>query len=361
MAKKQELQKTGHIKWLNCAKTVAILAVLTDHSWNTLYSDQRIQEAAFFSVSLFILLSGMTSYMSDERHDESWLQNFIRSSKKLVIAYLIAVVIYELCLTRTFSIVKYFDYVIHFNASPPHYFVLLYLQLMVVNRPLYLLLKKFESMKYSAAYELLTLLVVTVFSIWTTKHTQFLGVYGGGGKLLGGTYLILYYLGMLCAKHGWLSGLNIKKSAILTIIGGAAYIAWLGIVLRFGREAIDRHFPFGDGLNPPGVVIGVMAVAMLVFCAGLFSLMDNFDALRPIVDVFDRVGNHTLYIFIYHQLFLLVCINYAGLILPMRNKWMKRLVYFAAMLIGPIVMELVINRLLALPKRLVDHKTKEAN
>lgn len=52
------------IFWLDFGKFIAILAVLLDHSSGLLYKTPLIQRATFFSVSLFILTSGITSYYS---------------------------------------------------------------------------------------------------------------------------------------------------------------------------------------------------------------------------------------------------------------------------------------------------------
>ena len=61
----------SQVKWLNCAKCMAILAVIVDHTNGILYTNPHIALASYFSVSLFILIAGMTSYMSDLRHNET--------------------------------------------------------------------------------------------------------------------------------------------------------------------------------------------------------------------------------------------------------------------------------------------------
>lgn len=39
------------VKWINCAKLVAILAVMTDHTYSLLYTDLGINMLSYFSVS----------------------------------------------------------------------------------------------------------------------------------------------------------------------------------------------------------------------------------------------------------------------------------------------------------------------
>lgn len=62
------------IKWIDCAKCLAILAVMTDHTNGILYTNQDIAYASYFSVSLFIIIAGMMSFLSNERHNLNCLQ-----------------------------------------------------------------------------------------------------------------------------------------------------------------------------------------------------------------------------------------------------------------------------------------------
>ncbi len=89
------------IKWINCAKLVAILAVMIDHTNGILYTNPDIAMLSYFSVSLFIIISGMMSFFSNERHEElKWFQIFIRSSKNILLAYLIANAVYLIYITK---------------------------------------------------------------------------------------------------------------------------------------------------------------------------------------------------------------------------------------------------------------------
>ena len=90
-------------------------------------------------------------------------------------AYCIATAIYYVWQTRTFDFAQYLNYLVHFNISGPHYFVLLYLQLMLANRFLYNILQKCE--RNTKGY--FTEAVMMVLSIWTTNCTNILNVYGG--------------------------------------------------------------------------------------------------------------------------------------------------------------------------------------
>ena len=207
------------ITWINCVKAVAILAVMIDHTAGILYSQRNIQLASFFSVSLFIIVSGMMCYSSDERHELNWYQTFFRSSRGIITAYLIANVVYLVWNTHFFDFSTYVNYVIHFDLSGPFYYVLLYLQLMLVNRFLYNILKKNQG-KYSIILDIAIGVVILIICFLTTNYTNILSVYGGGGKVFGGTYLFLFYLGMIITKYELLKNSTLKKSVVLSIVCG---------------------------------------------------------------------------------------------------------------------------------------------
>lgn len=52
------------IVWIDCAKMVAICAVVLDHSYGTLYSNSILGKLTYFSVGLFVLLLGVSSFIS---------------------------------------------------------------------------------------------------------------------------------------------------------------------------------------------------------------------------------------------------------------------------------------------------------
>ena len=54
------------------AKTVAILAVLVNHTNGLLYTNQNIALLSYFSVSLFIILLGITTFFIFSRNKYSW-------------------------------------------------------------------------------------------------------------------------------------------------------------------------------------------------------------------------------------------------------------------------------------------------
>lgn len=343
----------GQLKWVNCAKAMAILAVMVDHTRGYLYENKDVAYASYYSVSLFILISGMTSYLSDQRHRESWWQTFIRSSKKLVNAYCIAGAVCLVWLTKSFDLLTYMNGLIHFNILSLHYFVFLYIQLMLVNRFLFNFLQKCPRSPKGYAQEGLMLVGLMALSSWTTNYTNILDIGGGGGKLLGGTYLFVYYIGMALMKHGWLCDSSIWKELIL---GAASAGLWV-VLWRYMCEngnALDAYVPFGNGFNPPSVSFILFALFMCGVCFSAFTLLSKVRATAWIADGMNWIGKHTMSIFLYHLLLLSQVCTPVLLILPVSNIWLSRLVCFGGMIVGSIFIQYTVNGAIKLLKILYE-------
>ncbi len=316
------------IQWINCAKFVAILAVLVDHSYSVLYTNRDIAWASYFSVSLFIMISGMTSYISNQtRINEKWYQTFWRSSSKILYAYLIASFICLVMKTHSFNLKDYCVGVLKFNIQGPFYFVALYLQLMLINRTLFNLISK-SNLKKNLFVGGCILVIATI----TTRYTNIFDIYGGGGKLFGGTYLFCYYIGMILIKYNVFTD-NRKKSISFAITGILGYLAWWNFV-RIDQLGIDSKLPFGRGMNPPSISLVIMALTVLCAAYGICMIFQMLNVKR-IVNAVSWLGTHTLYIFLYHRAFLDVLSNRVVL----DNSILKCVIYFGAMIFGPVLIE----------------------
>ena len=164
------------VKWINGAKFLAIMAVVVNHTFNYLYTNSDVGAASHFSVSLFILISGILSYKSNERHELTWYQTFLRSSKSIIIAYLIASAVHVVLLYQYFDFQVYIQLVIGFPGSK--YYVLLYIEMMLVSRLLFNNVKRV--VKFSLVKDIIIGLLVLVISFVTTEYTNVFNIYGGG-------------------------------------------------------------------------------------------------------------------------------------------------------------------------------------
>ena len=319
------------IKWINCAKAIAIIAVLIDHTSGVLYVNQNVTTASYFSVSLFIIISGMMSYLSNERHKLGWFQTFVKSGKGIMIDYLIANAVYMVWINHSFDMKTYLQHVVSFDMAGPFYYVLLYLQLMLISRLMYGVVKKLPERK-AWLWEVGVGIVILFISALTTNYTNIFDIYGGGGKVLGGTYLFLFYLGMIISKYDMFSNITIKKAVVFAVAGATLWFAWFQFVCR-DNMAIDKKLPFGAGVNPPSITLFVFALTVLVFVCGIFSLFEFFKVSGWITSFVSWIGKHTLYIFLYHILFLNHVLIKCTFI---HNIWYLRILYFTVMIFGSI-------------------------
>ena len=331
------MNSNREIEWINFAKFIAIVAVIFDHSYGVLYFNERVRILSYFSVSLFVLISGMLSYRSIIKHQLSWFKTFWRSSKRIILAYLVSTMVYYVWVNRFFDLYQYIQLISNFNISGPFYYVALYIQLMLISKPLFNIIDKIPMTKKGIIIEVIFGFLLLYISHCSIFYSNILYLYGGAGKLLGGTYLFLYYLGMICSKHDVFSVDKDTKINLITIIFGLLLILWIGYVYN-KQFFIEESFVelFGEGKNPPGVTIIVMAVLVLFFVYGLYNFLRRVHIFVPFMKGTNYIGKHTLYIFLYHRFFLdYIFPSY----LAINGLWIKRLIYIVGMILAPICVE----------------------
>jgi len=167
-------------------------------------------------------------------------------------------------------------------------------------------------------------------------------LYGGGKYLLGGTFLVIYYLGMLFASKK-VKFKSIKQEIISLILACIFTGAWF-LFLNSNLLTFDLHFLhyFGPGYNPPGVSISIYSFGVLWIMFSFFSLMEDCKVkiINKILDFMFYLGKYSLYIFLYHFLFFnyLYQINIDGFAL-------RRIIYIPVMIFGSILIKVILDYL----------------
>lgn len=254
-----------------------------------------------------------------------------------------ATFVYGILFDEGFDFSTFLNRVIHFNASGPFYYVLLYLQLLFLIPLIYYLFKKTDSCKYGIIIEMVGVIIVILLSCWTTNHTNILDVYGGGGKLFGGTYLILLYLGMMFGKYYSKLKFNKVGSIIAFTICLLLTILWWNFI-SVDMLKLDSYLPFGGGFNPPGVSLGLYAILIASTVLTLEQVLGYLESPLIVFRKISTLGKHTLYIFLYHHLFIdFLPIFFEKTGIEINNIWLMRLIYFGCMIWGSIVIEMVMK------------------
>ena len=298
-----------------------------------------IQLGSFFSVTVFVFLAGMTAYLSIEKHyEESLVKELFRRVKNILIPYAIATAVYIAIAHRFFSLDIYLDRLVHFSASGPFYFVVFFTQLIVLSPILYSFLKKCGNSH--AKLLILTGLVVYISSVFTFK-THILEVHGGGKVLLGGSYLFIYFMGMLFAS-GHIRFKSVRVELISSVVAAIFWFTWL--------KYFNGHFftleksitLWGTGFNPPSITLLMLSLLTLWFLFSFFLLLEDcsFSVCHKLVFFLSFMGKKTLSIFLYHCLYL----SYVLPLYNFDNIWVKRVVYMSVMIGCPVIANVLYHR-----------------
>ena len=341
MPKKSDLTIKGRIIWIDIAKALAIIGVLIDHTNRVLYTDQTIAYLSYYSVSLFIFIMGVTLYMSLQNTEKK----SIKIGKKILDIYLpytLATIIYSCVMDKGFIWENIWNRMLFYNASSPLYYVALYIQLLIIAP---LLFYQIQSCKHFYT-ELIGVVPVIVFSAITTNYSNILNLYGGGGKLFGGTYLILLYAGLCLGKHQgriseWLCDKK-QINIILSLMFLTMTCVW-GIFLSRNQLAIESKFFFGAGFNPPG--ISLMIYALLMGITVFISTETLNEKAKMILKPVGFLGKNTLYIFLFHRVVLDYIIqeyNLAGL--RDCSGFLRIFLYYFLMISIPLLIGICINK-----------------
>jgi hypothetical protein len=262
-------------QWIDCGKFFAISAVVVDHVNGFLYTNQLIALSSYFSVTLFVLLSGVTSFYSNRNHmQENQSRITRRRVRSIFVPYAVATAVYQLLGEGVIDLKTYLIHVLNFDYIGPFYFVAFYIQLVVLSPLLYYFVTLFDKRRYSALYHGAFILILLVVSAFSIRHTNMFNIHGGGRYLFGGTYLVLYYLGMLFADKQTKRRATSKiKTYLLLILSGGGLIAWF-VFMSFKAFAIDLYLPFGNGFNPPSITLGVYGILWFGFIFYVFKVFD---------------------------------------------------------------------------------------
>ena len=184
---------------------------------------------------------------------------------------------------------------------------------------------------------------VVWFSSILTNKTDMLDIGGGGGKLFGGSYLICIYVGMLIGKH---YKRLISRKSILVLVTGTGICACFVVLLwringKYGFFLDNAYGIFGEGINPPGLQLIPYAISvtfLLFFGVSLLEIFSKNILINSLIEFGSLLGRHTLYVFLFHRLFLdylLVRLNIEC------NAYLKCIVYYVVMIGGSLIIEVV--------------------
>lgn len=324
------------IEWIDCAKLMAITAVVTDHCNGFLYTKSFIANASYFSVSLFVLLAGISTWISCQNGKEISFAHQFEKAKKLLCAYAIATLIVLCVAQRKFDLKTYLSYLIGFNIQAPYYYIVFFLQLLMIAPVLVNWCKFVNSKKCKWIMQLATMSFLGWLAYISINYTYILPVHGGGQFVWGGTYVILYYLGMLLSSNGVFEQSRSKRM-LITFFCTVMAILWV-CLMTDGKLPFDRWMSpyWGYGFNPPSINFMVYSLLVLFICYGVFSLLyeSGYKATQKVIALGSFLGRNTLYIWLYHLLVINV------LFPDVHNRSaVIRIIVFGLIIILPVIIK----------------------
>lgn len=316
-----------HFKFIDIAKAIAIFAVILDHNLGIIYASKNFQLHTVYSVTLFIFLAGITASISMSNQTKLDKKYIIKRESSILIPYTFATLFSTIYMSGwRLDVSIFFNKLLTFSALPPLYFVAFYIQLVLISTILYKIIKKCEK---NLLYEAMVLVLIYPISWLLTYRTFIPNLYGGGGSILGGSYLFVYVLGMIFQRH-----MGDLKKRFINIIGIA--IGIFGIVFLEVTHLITRIFA-----NPPNkfTIIYALSIFLLIFgVSNLFKIKNKI--LLKIIDVIAFIGKNSLYIFLYHWVFLGIGRKYLQ-IFKIQNSYLMAIWIVSFCLIPPIIIAVI--------------------
>lgn len=333
--------------WIDILKFVAIMGVLIDHSYETLYTDLRINMLSYYAVPLFILIGGFNAYYSEKRNSSiPYLRNIYRKLCGIIPPYVLGTIFASIYYNHKFNLAVVMRCLITFSAIPPFYYIYIFIQLLLISRILYKLVVFISRRNYSILLFLCSLTLFLgisyIFSIYT--DVSYIDLWGPGNYLFGGFCLFIFYFGMILGCIYENKETTIIKAYIMVcmcIVGIIVWINKINDIVEFGTKYCCN---LGLDYFSASPIIHVFFSLMIfeIICSINYIIKHYDVSFFNILKVFELIGRHTLYIFLFHLIFKFIFKGYIGIYI--QNIWLYRVVCMGFMVFIPIAIECVFNR-----------------
>lgn len=315
------------IKWINCTKFAAIIAVTMKHINASSAIGNALSVLSIFSVSAFVFLGGMTTLVSLEKRflaGESIWNHSLHRAISLLKAYLPAVFLCYIVFQEFFRLSDFATYFIEFPYV--FYFVAFYCQLILISPLLFLIIRKMRTFRIKGLLFVLFLVVSFYLSFLFTERTFIFNSYSGARYLLGGSFFLIFCTGMVC---GSIQGRQKTRMQliVITLISFTICFFWAKRFLLDYTD--DSPFYTGWGLNPPGFYVMVYTFFILLFFYSIFSLCERNEKLLWLVNSCNFLGKNTLVIFLY-QIPIIEILQRSSVIMRLKGPIRYPLILFIA-------------------------------
>ena len=316
--------------WIDIAKTVAIIGVVFQHLRGWAYDNTTVYNLILYAVALFVLTGGyniMKSYLRTGH------VSVLKRIFSMVIAYVIATLFYSLYEGEITNPVYIAHSITHFDACAPMYYVAVYIWLMIATPVLAVTLGRKQGRNRFIRF-VTGLILVVIVSYYTTSYIDILGIILGGGKILAGPWLLFHYLGMSVALYEEEIVKNLCKPVFLganTVI----LIAWQYVFVFKGYAgSVPAIFGYEDILISWATLPEVLLI--LIWFIQISVITGNKE--NTVLRLMAVPGKYSLYIFLYHILFLKIYVTHMLTMMLNISHLLNRITLIAYVFICPILL-----------------------
>lgn len=321
--------------WINIAKICSMVGVVLQHVRGYVYSNDYIFYSVWWSVALFIMIGGYNVYASYENRGRVLLKKKLWG---IFIPYFFATLLYVIYIHHYLDAVAFLQNLIHFDATGPLYYAAVYIQLLLISPVLIGVIKECDRTKWFFA---IAWVVVIGIGALTTHYTNLFDIAIGGGNLFAGPWILFWFLGM-CIKY--CEGSMAVKTE---------WVKWIVLFLTIA-VAVWQYAFVNQGINLKlgsmfhGVQVGmtwanaVETVLIFFWFKYAVELLErNAGKIgQTVIWLLSYMGGYTLYIFLYHMLFLSIYREYLEVSVPIINRW----ICLAFIIIGPVLFGLLLKK-----------------
>jgi len=323
--------KNNRCEWIDFLKSIAMLAVILDHTYMVLFTNRILWLHTGFSVTLFILLSGITASLSIQKHKiviKNW-QYLFNKILFLSISYIIASIINHL-VDNSFHLdlnLLIFQ-LVTFSATPPFYFVLFYSQLILVSVLIFKIFNKYKSL----SWHIFLLIILYYISFIFNTHPFTNKIILGGRFLFGGSYLFVFSLGIFFSIY--LKKL-LNNKLILNLL------SLISLIFFECNNMIERIWS-----NPPNMFLIFYTLIIFFLFYSFYNLFVlNNKYLYKIISLTNVVGRYSLYVFLYHKMFINLGLNYINF----DNQFINKLLIFLISFVPCVLIGFLVNKIKSSP------------
>lgn len=322
--------------WINIAKICSMGGVVLQHVRGYVYSDDYIFYSVWWSVALFVMIGGYNAYSSYQNRGCFQLKTKLLG---IFIPYFFATVIYVAYNNHYLDAITLLQNLLHFNATGPLYYVAVYIQLLVVSPVLIGIIEKCKNHKWLF---IISWIVVIGIGALTTHYTNLFDIVIGGGNLFAGPWIVFWFLGM-CIKY-LEQNVAVKQEMEKWIVIGltASIVVWQYVFVnkRLNLELGSLYHGTQVGMTWANAFETVLLFFWFKYVVELCERYKG-NVVATIINVFDFMGRYTLYIFLYHMLFISLYRAYLEIPIYEVNRW--ACLFF--IMVGSIILGLIFKRL----------------